>query len=125
MKEHIPAKIGRGLCRANGTGQCAPICLTHSSVHTRDGGCPEHTIVHRRQITEILYALDFGGSIDKRVEGGYLSGPEAHTRTVSVKGKYVTIAELESFRYPLEQLGITEDEWRFIVAKMRRLKGVC
>jgi len=31
----------RALCRKLATGQCAAICLQHSSLHTTDGKCPE------------------------------------------------------------------------------------
>lgn len=33
------------LCRAHGTAQCAALCLTHSSLGTTDGQCPEQLIV--------------------------------------------------------------------------------
>lgn len=28
-------------CKKLGTGQCAAICLSHSSIHTTNGACPE------------------------------------------------------------------------------------
>lgn len=31
----------KAACRSMGTGQCAAICLSHSSNFTRNGECPE------------------------------------------------------------------------------------
>ena len=31
----------QAFCKRMGTGQCAALCLTHSSLHTSDGKCPE------------------------------------------------------------------------------------
>ncbi len=33
--------VAKRACKNNGTGQCAAICLSHSSLHTKPGKCPE------------------------------------------------------------------------------------
>ena len=37
--------IARAMCRAEGTAQCAAICLSYFASATRDGQCPEATVV--------------------------------------------------------------------------------
>jgi hypothetical protein len=45
--DHI-ATVARALCKRRKTGQCAALCLSHSSLFTTGGGCPEIEIVWRQ-----------------------------------------------------------------------------
>jgi len=48
----------RAMCKSNGTGQCAPICLSRFSIHTQGGACPEATRVYRRSAKAALEAAE-------------------------------------------------------------------
>ena len=41
--------VARALCRADGTAQCAAICLSHFASSTSDGKCPEALLVWKRK----------------------------------------------------------------------------
>ncbi len=49
--------IPRVLCRQHGTGQCAPICLSHMSTTTTSGKCPEAPRIWHRQTVAIYEAV--------------------------------------------------------------------
>jgi hypothetical protein len=49
----------RAMCKSNGTGQCAPICLSHFSIRITQGGvCPEATRVYGRRAKAALEAAE-------------------------------------------------------------------
>lgn len=58
MSRDIPKETielaARAVCRHRGTGQCAAICLSHSSCHTTKGQCPEVLTVWREDIRAAL-----------------------------------------------------------------------
>lgn len=48
----------RAMCKADGTAQCAAICLSHFSISTTGGQCPEATRVWRHKARAALAAVD-------------------------------------------------------------------
>jgi hypothetical protein len=48
----------RAMCKSNGTGQCAAICITHFSTSTQGGACPEATRVYGRGAKAALEAAE-------------------------------------------------------------------
>lgn len=59
----IKSAIAKGLCWARGTEQCAPICMSHSSLHTAGGDCPERDHIWRREVGYI--ADELKAEVDK------------------------------------------------------------
>lgn len=52
------ADICSTLCKAHGTAQCAAICMSHSSLHTTDGCCPEAKRVWAHKARALLSQFD-------------------------------------------------------------------
>lgn len=48
----------RGMCKNEGTAQCAPICLSHFSIHTTNGQCPEAIRIWGRKARAAIAAAD-------------------------------------------------------------------
>jgi hypothetical protein len=44
----------RAMCKSRGTGQCAALCLSHSSNFTTSGKCPEAITIWKREATAVL-----------------------------------------------------------------------
>lgn len=53
-------ELARTLCCADGTGQCAAICLSHSSIFTSDGKCPEANRIWRHKARALLAKFTIG-----------------------------------------------------------------
>lgn len=53
-------ELARTLCRADGTGQCAAICLSHSSNSTSGGKCPEANRIWRHKASALLSQFIIG-----------------------------------------------------------------
>lgn len=123
--------ICEGLCRAQGTGQCAPVCLQHFSVRTSGGQCPERTRIWRRQATEIAYSLGSQSWIDPTVEVKQtgitvqLSVSERMGRAVRNPntGELISALLLVQAQAPLTMFSITESQYLMMKAKADRLLG--
>lgn len=124
-------KICQGLCRAEGTGQCAPLCLTHASIHTTGGMCPERTKIWRQRATEVAYALGHGEWIDPVVpisETGIvvtLTSGELTSRSVlNPRSKeYISALLVLQAVAPLEMFQVSTAQYAMMRAKARRLLG--
>jgi hypothetical protein len=56
-RENMVEAMARAECKRQGWGQCASICLSHSSTVTCGGGCPEAPRIHGRTMLVALDAL--------------------------------------------------------------------
>ena len=50
--------VVRAICKSEGTAQCAAICLSHSSLNTTNGRCPEAMRVWGRKASAAIAAID-------------------------------------------------------------------
>ena len=60
----------KAMCKADGTAQCAAICLSYSSHFTRNGECPEAFRVHGRKARTALTAAERVRSLNAEQRGG-------------------------------------------------------
>lgn len=124
-------KVCGGLCRAHGTGQCAPLCLTQSSNFTRRGECPLRTHIWLRQGTEIAFALDHGDWIDPLVpvkETGIvvtLSLRELSSRAVTnpMTSELITPELIMAAAAPEAMFKVSGAQFAMMKAKAQRLLG--
>lgn len=56
--DNVIEAAARAMCKAEGTAQCAAICLSHFSINTTDGRCPEAMRVWRNKARAALTAAD-------------------------------------------------------------------
>jgi hypothetical protein len=57
MSDPIIEAAARALCRAEGTAQCAAICLSHFASSTSDGKCPEALLVWKHKSEATIAAV--------------------------------------------------------------------
>jgi hypothetical protein len=50
-------EICRTICHGHGTAQCAALCLQHSSLRTKDGGCPHATEIWGKHVPAVQWYL--------------------------------------------------------------------
>lgn len=91
--EHDEA-IARGLCKSRGTGQCAALCLSHMSIHTTNGQCPEARSIWHREIASIRAQLAARGLAIVPTTGA--GTPQEAAELAEIKAKIPTEALLEN-----------------------------
>ena len=52
--QDVRERLAKALCSSEGTGQCAALCLSHSSNFTSKGECPETSKIWKRKIDALI-----------------------------------------------------------------------
>jgi hypothetical protein len=60
-RAELVEKMARAMCKTHGTGQCAALCLSHSSIFTTGGQCPEAPRIY--DTTAALAAIEAAGCV--------------------------------------------------------------